>query len=120
MKRRIIPLLFLMTLIIMLLTGCVGGPKLYENGTYTGVGQGLGGEIVVTLTTENDVIIVDEVVGNMETEGVGGYEAIKDGTFADQIEAAQSIEIDGISGATYTTNGVKEATADALSQAKKD
>jgi uncharacterized protein with FMN-binding domain len=120
MRKRIITLLLLATLAFVLLIGCAGVPKLYKNGTYTGVGQGLGGEIAVTLTAENDVIIVDEIVGNMETEGVGGYEAIKDGTFSDQIEAAQSIEIDGISGATYTTNGVKEATADALSQAKKD
>jgi uncharacterized protein with FMN-binding domain len=104
----------------MLLVGCAAVPTLYRNGVYTGTGQGLGGEITVTLTIDNDAIKVDEIIGDMETEGVGGYEAIKDGTFADQIEAAQSIEIDGISGATYTTSGVKEAVTDALSQAQND
>ncbi len=89
------------------------------DGTYTGNGQGRGGNIGVTLTVKDGKITVDEITQDGETQGIGGYEAINDGTFAKQIETAQGSDIDGIAGATQTTNGVKEAVEDALSQAVK-
>ncbi len=90
----------------------------YVNGTYTGTGRGMGGNITVTITIEDDVIKVDEITGPYETPGVGGKEAIEDGSFKAQIEEAQSAEIDGIAGATMTSGGVKKAVQDALSQAR--
>ncbi len=91
----------------------------FADGTYTGNGQGRGGNIGVTLTVKDGKITVDKITQDGETQGIGGYEAINDGTFAKQIEAAQGPDIDGISGATQTTDGVKEAVTDALSQAVK-
>lgn len=102
--------------------GCGSGTasgSLYNNGTYTGEGQGLNGTIDVTLSITDDKITVDEITDPGETAGVGGKEAIKDGTFKAQIEEAQSAEIDGVTGATVTSTGVKDAVTDALSQAKK-
>ena len=52
-----------------------------------------------------------------ETQSVGGFEAVRDGTFAKMIEAAQGSDIDTVSGATITTAGVKQAVDDALAQA---
>lgn len=98
--------------------GC-GSSALYTPGTYTGEGQGMSGKISVTLTVdENAITSVDEITDPGETDGIGGKEAIADGTFADQIIAAQSSEIDGVSGATITSTGVQDAVAAALEEAK--
>lgn len=108
------------------LVGCGGGGEggssasgsQYADGTYTGTGMGKGGEITVTLTITDGVITVDEIGGaEHETAGVGGKEGIEDGTFKEQIETAQSAEIEGVTGASMTSAGVQEATADALAQA---
>ena len=103
------------------LVGCSGGggaaASKYTDGTYTGSGEGKSGTITVTLTIANDVITVDEITDPGETMGIGGAEAIADGTFKAQIEEAQSAEIDGVTGASLTTGGVKDAVADALAQA---
>ena len=88
------------------------------DGTYTGTGTGMGGDISVTIEVKDGVISVVEIGPNKETVGIGGYEAIEDGTYASQIEAAQGADIDTVSGATITTAGVKAAVADALSKAQ--
>ena len=91
----------------------------YKDGTYTGTGRGMGGNITVTLTIAGDVITVDEITGPYETPGVGGKEAIEDGTFKAQIEEVQSSEIEGVAGATMSSGGVRKAVEDALSQSKQ-
>ena len=78
----------------------------------------MGGNITVTITIKDDVITVDEITGPYETPGVGGKEAIEDGSFKAQIEELQDSEIEGIAGATMTSGGVRKAMKDALSQAK--
>lgn len=92
-------------------------PASYADGTYTGVGTGMGGKINVTIEVSGGTITVTDISPNNETQGLGGYEAIEDGTFAAQVEEAQSSEIDGIAGATLTSDAIRDAVADALSQA---
>ena len=87
----------------------------FTPGTYTGEGQGFGGIVVVTLTTDSSSITDVKVTGDKETPSVGG---IYLETLANQVKLAQSAEIDGISGATLTSNGVKEAAAAAIAAAK--
>lgn len=87
----------------------------YIAGTYTGKGQGFGGKVTVTITTDTDQITAVTVEGKDETESVGGAHLDELGQ---QILDAQSSEIDGVSGATMTSNGVKAAAADAIAQAK--
>ena len=96
----------------------------YVPGTYTGHGYGVtfteekGGDIFVTITVdETSIVSVDEIKGDNETPAIGGA-PIEDGTFASQIMAAQGAQIEGVSGATMTSNGIREAVADALNQAK--
>lgn len=89
----------------------------YTDGTYTGIGAGMGGDINVTLVIENGRISVADISPNNETKGIGGYEAIEDGTYAQAVEDAQGADIDNISGATITTKAIKDAVADALAQA---
>ena len=56
-----------------------------------------------------------EVIAHNETKG------LSDAAIAEmpaKILEAQSVEVDGVSGATSTSNGIKAAVADALSQIK--
>lgn len=87
------------------------------DGTYTGTAAGMGGDISVTIEVGGGTISVTEIGPNNETPGVGGYEAIEDGTYAAQIEAAQSDAIDGVAGATITSAAIRAALAQALAQA---
>lgn len=90
----------------------------YADGVYTGTGTAMEGLVTVTLLVDGDRISCLEVTQEGESQSRGGYEAVRDGTFAAMIEAAQGSDIDAISGATITTAGVKMAVDDALAQAK--
>ncbi len=79
--------------------------------TLTGSAEGFGGEVTVTLTMDGDKVTACSIKGDDETPDIGGK------AFADlekQIVDANGIEIDGVSGATVTSNAVKEAAAQAL------
>ena len=79
--------------------------------TLTGKGNGFGGVITATVTMEGDTITAVSFDGPDETENVGGAAL---STLAEQIVAANGTEIDGVSGATYTTNGCKAAVLNAI------
>jgi uncharacterized protein with FMN-binding domain len=78
------------------------------------------GAITVELTVDENNITDAVVTGKGETKGIGGKEAIEDGTFAAQILETQSAEIDGVSGATLTSTGVRAAINEALAQALRE
>lgn len=90
----------------------------YRDGVYSGEGQGMDGKVYVTIRIESGQLSVLSVDQDGETQSVGGYEAIKDGTYAKQIEAAQGTGIDGVSGATVTSASIKTALQAALDQAR--
>ncbi|MDR1015336.1 MAG: FMN-binding protein [Coriobacteriales bacterium] len=89
----------------------------YQDGTYTGIAQGMSSIIRVTLSIADGTVTTEEIWQDCETQSVGGYEAIKDGVYAAMIDAAQGPDIDTVSGATITTAAVKSAVARALEQA---
>lgn len=90
-----------------------------HDGVYTGTGKGMEGLITVTLLVDDGRISCLETTQEGESQSRGGYEAIRDGKYAQMIEAAQGSDIDTISGATITTAGVKQAVDDALAQAEQ-
>ena len=86
--------------------------------TYTASAAGIESDVSVTVTVDKSGTIKDvSVDGSGETPGVGAD--IGD-VITQQILDAQSADIDGIAGATITSNAVKTALADALSQAGID
>jgi len=89
-----------------------------QDGVYVGQGKGMCGMITVTLLVEDNHITCVAVTQEGETQGVGGYEAIRDGRYAQMIDAAQGADFDTISGATITTAGVRAATTEALQLAE--
>lgn len=94
-------------------TAASTGEAIYTPGTYTGTATGIG-EVKVTMTF-SETSITDVVIdASNETESIGGVAAP---TLKDALMAAQSTEIDNISGATITTNAVKKAAASCIEQA---
>ena len=87
---------------------------IYTAGTYTATAKGFGGDIEVTITVSETKITEATVVGDGETPAIGGA-ALEE--LGQQIVDANSAEIDGVSGATYTSTGAKEAAAKAIAAA---
>ncbi len=87
----------------------------YTPGTYIGEGQGFGGTVTVEITTDATTITDVKVTGDSETPDIGGAHLEE---LAGQIKAAQSADIDGVTSATMTSNGVKEAAAAAIALAE--
>ncbi len=81
------------------------------NKTLTGTAQGYGGEVTVTVEVNGNDIVSVKAVGDSETEGVGSN-AIDQ--LPARIEEADSTNVDGVSGATMTSNAIKEAVNKAL------
>lgn len=94
-------------------TAASAGEAIYTPGTYTGTAAGIG-EVKVTMTFSETAITDVVIDASNETESIGGVAAP---TLKDALMAAQSTEIDNISGATITTNAVKKAAASCIEQA---
>lgn len=94
-------------------TAASTGEAIYTPGTYTGTATGIG-EVKVTMTFSETAITDVVIDASNETESIGGVAAP---TLKDVLMAAQSTEIDNISGATITTNAVKKAAASCIEQA---
>ena len=87
----------------------------YKNGTYTGDGQGFGGNIQVQVTLENDTITDIQVVSAPGEDSA--YLSQGQGVIS-TILAAQSTDVDTISGATFSSTGIIKAVNDALVKAE--
>ena len=92
------------------LVGCSAGK------TYTGEAYGHDKEnpVKVTLTIKDKTITKVEVDASHETNGIGSKAAE---TMPGAIVAANSLEVDGVSGATQTSKAIIEAATAALKQA---
>ena len=89
----------------------------FTPGTYEGTGKGYGGDIKVSVTVDETTITDIEVVEQSETESVGGA-ALP--TLVDKVLSAQSVNIDGVSGATYTSDGFLTAVREAITASGAD
>lgn len=88
---------------------------LAETSDYTATAQGFGGLVEVTLSMTDETITNAMIVADNETPAIGGAAL---STLQEQILAANSAEIDGVAGATVTSNAVKEAAAKAIDASK--
>ena len=79
--------------------------------TYTGTAAGFGGDVNVTLTIDNGVITGCSASGESETPEIGGV-VMTDLSAA--IVEGNTIGVDAVAGATFTSNGVIEAAKAAL------
>lgn len=84
--------------------------------TASATAKGFGGDITVTLTvnTEKGLITDAQIVGDAETPGVGGRAVAE---MPAQYVEAGSLEVDGVTGATVSSNAIKNAARIAYNKA---
>lgn len=88
--------------------------SLYTPGTYAASAKGYGGEVTVSVTFDANKILDIQIDAASETPAIGQAAAAK---LAEQVIAAQSSAIDGVTGATMTSKAVKAAVAECIKQA---
>ena len=89
-------------------------PVLAEDGTFTGTAKGFGGEVSVSITLEDGVLTGAEITGDSETPNVGG-EAMK--VMQEAMLANQTVNVDAVAGASFTSAGVLDAVKAAVESA---
>lgn len=89
----------------------------YTDGTYTGAGTGYGGTIEVEVIVEGGNI-ADITITSAALEDAL-YLSMAEGVI-DEIIEAQDVDVDTISGATFSSKGIIEAVTNALSEARDD
>ncbi|BFK65223.1 hypothetical protein I2700191B6_15760 [Dorea formicigenerans] len=89
-------------------------PNSYIDGTYEGEGTGFGGPIDVKVTIENGQMKDVEIISAENEDGT--YLETAKGVIS-KILDAQTPEVDVMSGATFSSTGIKDAVADALQKA---
>ena len=86
----------------------------YVDGTYTGSGTGFGGTVTVQVTVSGHKITAINILdASSETPA---YFANAKGVI-NKILSGQTPNVDAVSGATYSSNGIIQAVQNALSQA---
>ncbi|MCD7736730.1 MAG: FMN-binding protein, partial [Lachnospiraceae bacterium] len=86
----------------------------YTPGTYSAVAKGIGSIVTVTMTFDETSITDVQIDVSGETAGIGAD--IGD-TMAQAILDSQTCDVDAVSGATVTSDAVKLAAANCISQA---
>ncbi|HPQ46655.1 MAG TPA: FMN-binding protein [Clostridia bacterium] len=88
---------------------------IYNDGTYTGEATGFRPGLVVSVEIKDGMIASVEVIDHNEVSSRFYQRPID--LIPDRIVAEQSTDVDAISGATCTSDGIMEAVEDALSKA---
>lgn len=87
----------------------------YKDGTYIGTGDGYYGSVTVSVTIFNDTITAIEVTGHSDDEE---YMGDAQAGVISSILIYQSADVSAVSGATFSSEGIMDAVADALKQAE--
>lgn len=85
-----------------------------KDGVYTTVGQGKDGPITVKTTVKDHRLASVEVVAQAETAGVADVALAR---VPGAIVAGQTLAVDAVTGASYTTKGILDAVETAVVQA---
>ena len=81
------------------------------DGTYTGTGNGFRGETKVNVTVKDGMISSIDIVSYQDDDK---FFSRASSTVINNIIKSQSVNVDAVSGATYSSNGIMEAVANAL------
>ncbi len=86
----------------------------WKDGIYEGEAQGFGGPIRVSVTVKGRRITEVTVLSH-DNEDAAYYSQAE--TLTEEIVQEQSADLDAVSGATYSSNGILDAVRNALEQA---
>lgn len=92
----------------------ISEPSSYKDGTYTGSARGFGGNITVKVVVKGGRIASVTVVSAPGEDGPYLAKAMK---LTGRIVKKQSTNVDAVSGATYSSNGIIKAVRKALAKA---
>lgn len=81
---------------------------------FVGVGQGMGGDVVVKIAVDGDTITAVEIVEQNETDGIGSRAV--EGT-PQMILDAQTYDIDAVTGATVSSTAIRDAVKVCMEEA---
>ena len=112
--KKLISAILLAAMLVSLM-GIFASAEAFTPGTYEATAQGFGGPVTVTLTVDAEKATEIAIVGDGETPGVGG--AAVERYNATLAGIASADEIDGVTGATFTSTAVKQAAAECFAQA---
>lgn len=127
--RRVAAISTAAIIAVSALAGCSGTSKtaatggttaanaLFTPGTYEGKAKGFGGEIIAKVTLTETEIKSVELTGEGETSTIGGPALEK---IQEDVVKRQTTQIDGVTGATTTSNASIEAINAALTAAGVD
>ena len=87
----------------------------YKDGIYNGEAKGFGGTVAVEVTVENGKINKIDVTSHEKEDAAYFDSAIY---VIDEIIDEQSTDVDTVSGATFSSNGIIGAVKDALGKAE--
>lgn len=91
-------------------------PHFADDGVYEGSGDGFGGKITVRLTVKNERLQKAEII-SAKNETKDYLESAK--KILDDAVKQQSTDVDTVSGATLSSNGIIEAMKDAIVNGKE-
>lgn len=88
----------------------------YKDGTYGGEAKGFGGNIKISLTVKNDIITEINVISADKEDS--SYLASAKNIINTMLDK-QTTDVDTVSGATFSSTGIKNAATIALNKALK-
>ena len=103
-------------ILALCLVGCAKSAT-YTPGTYTASAKGMGGDVNVSVTFSKSAITKIEIGAHNETPGISDT-PIKE--IPAQIIKTQSLAVDTVSGATFTSKAILTAVANTVEQAGGD
>ncbi|MBF7097655.1 flavocytochrome c [Alkalibacter mobilis] len=112
--KKIIALILLITLLFSIV-GCQStdsdADEIFTPGTYEGEGTGINGKIKLAVTVDESQIKTIDITEHNETAGVSDSAFEK---LPAEIIEYQTVALDTVTGATYSSNGILEAVKMAL------
>ena len=115
MKKRVLAVMLIVSLLLVGACASALADGTWLAGSYSASAKGFGGDVTVTVTVDAAGVTAVDIVGEGETPALGGTAMEK---LSEAILAAQSAEVDGVTGATITSTAVKAAAAQAMAMAQ--
>ena len=121
LKKTIVLLLSLVMVVSMVACSKTedtsGEDGIYKPGTYVGTGTGHNGDVKVEVKFDADKITAVKVLEHEETENLASTPIER---IPEEIIKGQTLNVDTVTGATFTSNAILEAVEDAVLQAGGD
>lgn len=127
MKSKSIKLFLCILLIGLMAVGIVGcaskeepaGPApvenaIYKAGTYTAAAKGHNGDVKVEVVFDDTSLVSVKVLEHAETPGIGDIAIDR---LSEEIVKGQTLSVDSVSGATFTSQAILAAVEDCVKQA---